>query len=893
MNSTAKLPIINRNDTPPAGANYEVLWQEALAQVARFSGQVWTNYNQSDPGITLLQSLVYAQVELGMKASLPMAQLLAQPNGTIDYHNQFVPPQQALTTNPVTAQDFRTLLLNQLPQIRNVQISQAPHSQNPYSLPLFTVQLQTIPPLLPASPAEIAPNTLTHTPPAATNHNLVPAAMQVLRQHGNIGQAFAMPTITPSHTYYLQGTIDLAPQVVPEQYVAQMLYQLNNHVCAFAQFQDLAQQEAQGLHYGQIFNGPPVSHGFVANPHTTPPRNQLSLNEAEAQILDLPGTLSLHGFALHPSHPAPAKPTPPARLAPNHLPVFNWHSLQWQKSNGLHLVQNQSPVHQLSMAKVALYYEQLLPAAQNLGALVPAPITSTYANIEPYYSIQNHLPPQYQLLPLAPNASLSTAHKGKIKQLKGFLALAEQVLANFLSQTAHLGHLFNFESGRSPVQVVAQTYFDQGLFSVPGIEHILVGAQQSIDPPPPGLSVQEAWEQYQKNPLTHYRRLLDHAQESTNHNLSRKQRVMRHLLARFGQQYSNRALGLTNPNFGTPANAEVWHISQQLKSFALNSQNQTRTYFFWQSTEQVSQTVAWQAQKHPASPPASPPSNPELLPPHLYSFASGVERNVETQLNLRAFYQGLIDSLQGNCVQSPDTVCAQVQPHGTHKNSFTVHIQQQETLLMDFTDSQDWQLLDPEQACKKAPQNTGTPTHLLLSLTQLATPYTNQLATLCKQFMGFLFIDPYRLLAWLPTANSHMQSQHLEAIAVFPGFVSQLNSPDFKNFLASTLQTAMPGSTQVNTQFENQPTLQNLIENMQAWQQGLLLQYHRSYAFVQQFPNAQPPSPGTPAQKHMWQVLQQAQAAAQQLWQYVQQVNIQAAASSPQVPPLNPPNHDW
>ena len=39
---------------------FEVLQEESLAQLQELSGNVWTDYNLHDPGVTILEQLNYA-----------------------------------------------------------------------------------------------------------------------------------------------------------------------------------------------------------------------------------------------------------------------------------------------------------------------------------------------------------------------------------------------------------------------------------------------------------------------------------------------------------------------------------------------------------------------------------------------------------------------------------------------------------------------------------------------------------------------------------------------------------------------------------------------------------------------------------------------------------------
>lgn len=66
--------------------------------------QVWTDFNNHDPGITILESVLYAMSELGYTSQLGIEQLLA---GT----QSFPEPEELLFTAPVTPADYSAYLM--------------------------------------------------------------------------------------------------------------------------------------------------------------------------------------------------------------------------------------------------------------------------------------------------------------------------------------------------------------------------------------------------------------------------------------------------------------------------------------------------------------------------------------------------------------------------------------------------------------------------------------------------------------------------------------------------------------------------------------------------------------------------------------------------------------
>ena len=57
--------------------DFQFLRKEGLDHLAGFSGEIWTDHNLHDPGITILEALIYAILDLGYRNQLPIEELLA------------------------------------------------------------------------------------------------------------------------------------------------------------------------------------------------------------------------------------------------------------------------------------------------------------------------------------------------------------------------------------------------------------------------------------------------------------------------------------------------------------------------------------------------------------------------------------------------------------------------------------------------------------------------------------------------------------------------------------------------------------------------------------------------------------------------------------------------
>jgi len=104
--------ISSTNSGFPDYLNFDKLRSEAIAYLGNLSGKIWTDHNVHDPGITILEMLIYALLDLGYRTNLPVTDLFARNPNDTSGDNNFFTPAQILTNNPLTITDYRKLLVD-------------------------------------------------------------------------------------------------------------------------------------------------------------------------------------------------------------------------------------------------------------------------------------------------------------------------------------------------------------------------------------------------------------------------------------------------------------------------------------------------------------------------------------------------------------------------------------------------------------------------------------------------------------------------------------------------------------------------------------------------------------------------------------------------------------
>jgi len=106
-NTIQKNPVLGPDE------DYAGLRSAGLEYITELGSALWTDYNEHDPGITILEALCYAITELGYRTSLPMEDLLTESDGTIEADLQALfSAKKILTQSPLNINDYRKILID-------------------------------------------------------------------------------------------------------------------------------------------------------------------------------------------------------------------------------------------------------------------------------------------------------------------------------------------------------------------------------------------------------------------------------------------------------------------------------------------------------------------------------------------------------------------------------------------------------------------------------------------------------------------------------------------------------------------------------------------------------------------------------------------------------------
>lgn len=528
----------------PLNQDFKSLKEEGLAYIQEYSNDAWTNLNASDPGVTILDQVCFALTELGYCNDFPVKDILTGPDGKLHFKNQFYLPEDILTTSPVTTLDYIKYIVDGVNGVKNAIIISAPYTGsadiNVYQLYLLIDKLITEPKAI---------------------ENVCKATYFYLNASRNLGEIFRMPLPFQVASHFFTGEIEIENEAQLGTILAAIDSGISNYIFP-AVIQSGYQQLLQsGFDINEIFNGPLLQHGWIPDDHISEKKNQLNTIQLTGIIKAVPGIKLVSGLSFDNATPSCYQ----VSSQQNELLVID---LRKSIIHGLKIFCHGKQIANPSKTKTTAVPARPVLADQNiqLGAAVRVQTevpSGKYRNINTYYSIQNTFPEVFAVGADAITSNAPGFQIAQSRQLKGYLTLFDQVMANQFSQLANVGRLFSFKNSLTgdpsdkeefyavkdkyekehpeypvPYLTFSPTYFYQSLYNVPHIRPLL----KDNDVFKFGTEAESAkeldhrsWVEYKRDPYNAYIRGLMEFMEEDRNSLERRDAILNHLLARHGE----------------------------------------------------------------------------------------------------------------------------------------------------------------------------------------------------------------------------------------------------------------------------------------------------------------------------------------------------------------------
>ncbi|MCI5137039.1 MAG: hypothetical protein D3922_01180, partial [Candidatus Electrothrix sp. AR1] len=533
------------------------------------AGQLWTDFNAHDPGITILEQLCYAITDLGRRINYPIPDLLA---GRTTDSNCLYPPAQILPSAPVTREDLRKLLID-VTGVKNAWIEPVEAQKLPLyfntdkkslslqgdSLTAEPVHLKGLYQVL-IEPIELGDSNTT----VSEQHTRIEAdVIACLHAHRSLGEDIeGIKILTPQYVR-VRADIEIDRVNDAEKLLQQVYQKLAAHISPVIPFHSLSELLAQGRQIDEAFTGPLLKHGFIDADALAAAQRRTVLRTSDLLqiIMDVPGVRAVRLIRIAVGD---AWQDWSLDLDPNMAPKLDIETSAIRlERNRLLVGLNSSGVGVQSTNNQSIREQQADSEISN-SDISPPP--GRNRNVENYTSIQHQFPAAYGIGPVGLPQSVPPERKAQAGQLRAYLLFFDQLLANYFSQLAQLGDLFSCAGNETTGEVSARTYFARAVH---------------------GSELDFAALYIKKNPEEHQARLdqiavdpytssaSDTDGEKKPKDFLRRNRFLNHLLARFAEQFTDYAMTMykeAEPSADTGAGEQEGQVAAQKKLIRDKSQ---------------------------------------------------------------------------------------------------------------------------------------------------------------------------------------------------------------------------------------------------------------------------------------------------------------------------------
>jgi len=513
------LPVISNiveKDISDVSMNFERLRDEAIENVQKYSGAEWTDYNLHDPGITILEALCFALTDLSYRTGFSITDILSDAKGNVDYEDQsFHLAPKILNTHPVSINDYRKIVIDEVDEIQNIWISPPQDLFGSKSVRGFynvTLQLTVS-----------AWQNLSEIDNDNSDKKdlIILKVKNILLKNRMIGNNFYNFKIIEPKEIKIIAKIAIDNSFSSEEILAQIFGTINNFLNPSVDYflpNDLLKNNFK---VEDIFNGPTLVKGII---------NDESLRELPKQIdpvdlIRLAGKVNgvVNVISLSISDGITTTFEEPIFLKDDQFgsikPLIDFNSIVLYKEGVDVIVRKQS---------FTSLYNKIVAENENkfkgYSSVFTDKISGQYRNISNYHSIQHHFPNIYGIGNEGISSNETNERKAAVKQLKSYLLVFEQLMGNYLSQLSTVNKLFSYKIDSNH----SHTYFSQPILDVPGIND-LISFISLLPADKNGMFQKKQYE----IAITQYQQTLTRLVESDSDYVDRKNAFLDHMLSRF------------------------------------------------------------------------------------------------------------------------------------------------------------------------------------------------------------------------------------------------------------------------------------------------------------------------------------------------------------------------
>jgi hypothetical protein len=484
----------------------EFLKEISLDLLQKLSGDIWSDYNIHDPGITTLEILCYVITELGYRSETKIEDIFS----SIEVKNDsFFEAHQILSSGAITVDDVKKLILD-FDEVRNVDIIPSKNNKEYQSVYSLWIELMNI---------------------SLTANEELELKQKIKSQLFSIrflGVDFDEIYFLHNDLVGIDLEIDISTKLSKNKLFKGLISAVDQYFSPPPTFQSIDVLLSSGFSSTDIFSGPILKNGFLMNTsiEQNKIKEKLYISDLINCIMNVGGVQNIKKI----------------NLKDQEGNDFSWvYKVKNKCVARLDLSKSSIKVNYQSNKIYSFNYDY--SSTSFLSSKTKAAHKNNKLSIEKgneidlksYRSIQYDFPSIYGVGELGVPSGWEKEKIAYTKQFKSFLSFFDQILANYFAQLNHLPKLFSLDdiSSTKAVQWLEDVPKPYLIFK-PFLENYLLQNEDLNDEN--NLKVEWLnWIALNKKNLTNF---LQSTLENKEVFHQRRKKILDHLLARFGYDFS-------------------------------------------------------------------------------------------------------------------------------------------------------------------------------------------------------------------------------------------------------------------------------------------------------------------------------------------------------------------
>ena len=439
---------IIQNKEIPQGMDYDFLRKEAIGHTQKISGDIWTDYNAHDPGVTILEQFVYALTDISFRTNLDIQTILFHEGDrqNILSKHALVSPEVAFSPGAVTVNDYRILILDHFSGVlSNCWITKVDdHLQGIKGL--FNIEI------------------LVKSHVQSKDYDQIRLGIKKLfHAHRSLGEDLSKINILIPEKLSLSCEIEIDPRADTEEILSKILFVTERYFNPLVPFYTLEQLTSERKSTEEIYDIPSFENGFIKEESLTGKVNEFHVSKLIDEILGIKGLRDVLSLRLGISG---------IPILGDVIEVPNGKFLtlgvigqggQADLFKDLNISIQKGGTRDSFNKEAVIYATELLdahtePSYKILNELPEKLVKVKTNQLNTYLPVQRSFPELYGVGSYIPSADESSLRQAQSGQLRGYLAFFDQIMSNHLAQLSQISNLLNVtDLAEGPLS----TYFGQ------------------------------------------------------------------------------------------------------------------------------------------------------------------------------------------------------------------------------------------------------------------------------------------------------------------------------------------------------------------------------------------------------------------------------------------------